>query len=113
MPKAQNSTETIALVFTDLVGSTELMSQLEAERADRVRRDHFARLQASVDDKLHAARKDLDDRLPGRNDAADRRASARTATPHDIWSQSVAGSGTAGGRLPEYCAAQAVPSDVG
>src|SRR5215213_3417702 len=49
MPQAQNSTETIALVFTDLVGSTELMSQLEPDRADRVRRDHFARLQASVD----------------------------------------------------------------
>src|SRR3954470_15716791 len=49
MPQAHNSTETIALVFTDLVGSTELMSELEADRADGVRRDHFARLQASVD----------------------------------------------------------------
>src|SRR5215213_2922876 len=49
MPQAPNSTKTIALVFTDLVGSTELMSQLEPDRADRVRRDHFARLQASVD----------------------------------------------------------------
>src|SRR5215212_4209655 len=49
MPRAPHSTETVALVFTDLVGSTELMADLGAGLADDVRRDHFARLQASVD----------------------------------------------------------------
>jgi class 3 adenylate cyclase/DNA-binding CsgD family transcriptional regulator len=49
MAQAPPSTETIALVFTDLVGSTELMADLGAGLADDVRRDHFARLQASVD----------------------------------------------------------------
>ena len=49
MAQAPPSTETIALLFTDLVGSTELMSGLGAGLADEVRRDHFARLEASVD----------------------------------------------------------------
>ena len=49
MPQGSNSTETITLLFTDLVGSTELMAGLEADVADAVRRDHFGRLQACVD----------------------------------------------------------------
>ena len=49
MAQAPPSTETIALLFTDLVGSTELMSGLGAGLADEVRRDHFARLEASVE----------------------------------------------------------------
>ncbi len=49
MSQGSNSTETITLLFTDLVGSTELMAGLEADVADTVRRDHFARLQACVD----------------------------------------------------------------
>jgi class 3 adenylate cyclase/DNA-binding CsgD family transcriptional regulator len=48
MAQAPPSTETIALLFTDLVGSTELMSGLGAGLADDVRRDHFARLETSV-----------------------------------------------------------------
>src|SRR5829696_8264414 len=49
MPRAPHSTETVALVFTDLVGSTELMADLGAGLGDDVRRDHLARLQASVE----------------------------------------------------------------
>ena len=49
MSQGSNSTETITLLFTDLVGSTELMAGLEADVADTVRRDHFARLQVCVD----------------------------------------------------------------
>lgn len=49
MSQAPSSIETIALVFTDLVGSTELMADLDAGLADELLRDHLARLQASVD----------------------------------------------------------------
>src|SRR5579864_1298566 len=40
--------EMIAVVFTDLVGSTELMSRLGEAAADEVRREHFALLRAAV-----------------------------------------------------------------
>src|SRR5215213_3779505 len=48
MPQAPPSTETATLLFTDLVGSTELMARL-GSGADDVRRDHFALLQARVE----------------------------------------------------------------
>jgi len=40
--------QTVAVVFTDLVGSTELMSRVGEAAADELRRDHFARLRAAV-----------------------------------------------------------------
>ena len=36
------STETVAILFTDIVGSTELSQRLSAEAADEVRRGHFS-----------------------------------------------------------------------
>ena len=39
---------TITVVFTDLVGSTELMSRLGEAVADEVRREHFGLLRGAV-----------------------------------------------------------------
>ena len=43
------STKTIALLFTDLVGSTELASALGRARSDDLRRDHFADLRDAIE----------------------------------------------------------------
>ncbi len=40
--------QTIAVVFTDLVGSTELMARVGEAAADELRRQHFGRLRAAV-----------------------------------------------------------------
>jgi class 3 adenylate cyclase len=36
------TTENVAVLFTDVVGSTELSQRLSAEAADEVRRGHFS-----------------------------------------------------------------------
>ncbi len=46
MPPAQ----TVTVLFTDLVGSTELFSLLGEEKAEQVRREHFSKLRAVVAD---------------------------------------------------------------
>src|SRR4051794_9090298 len=43
------SPKTIAILFTDLVGSTELASALGRTRSDELRRDHFADLRDAID----------------------------------------------------------------
>lgn len=47
-------TETVAVLFTDLVGSTELLSRLGDERADQLRQEHFDGLRAAL--QLHSGR---------------------------------------------------------
>jgi hypothetical protein len=42
------SVETVTLLFTDVVGSTALMSRLGERAADAVRRDHMARLRRAI-----------------------------------------------------------------
>ncbi len=42
------STENVAVLFTDVVGSTELTQRLSAEDADEVRRGHFAVLRQAI-----------------------------------------------------------------
>jgi class 3 adenylate cyclase len=41
-------TETLGVLFTDLVGSTELLTRLGEERADQLRREHFRLLRAAL-----------------------------------------------------------------
>src|SRR5438093_11696503 len=41
-------TETVTVLFTDIVGSTELASQLGHDQYEALRRDHFAALRAAV-----------------------------------------------------------------
>lgn len=43
-----NATVSIAVLFTDLVGSTELLSRLGPSAADDLRRDHFATLRSAI-----------------------------------------------------------------
>ena len=42
------TTENVAILFTDIVGSTELSQSLAQDRADEVRRDHFAVLRQAI-----------------------------------------------------------------
>ena len=42
------TTEHVAILFTDVVGSTELAQRLSAEAADEVRRDHFSVLRQAL-----------------------------------------------------------------
>jgi len=42
------STQTVTVLFTDIVGSTELASRLGPEEADRVRQGHFSLLRQAV-----------------------------------------------------------------
>lgn len=42
------ATETITVLFTDLVGSTELASALTSEAADQLRRSHFGALRRAI-----------------------------------------------------------------
>ena len=42
------TTENVAILFTDIVGSTELSQRLSAEGADEVRRTHFSILRRAV-----------------------------------------------------------------
>src|SRR3974390_3303124 len=43
-----SSTEHVAVLFTDLVGSTELASALSSEAADELRRAHFSVLRQAI-----------------------------------------------------------------
>ncbi len=57
------ATETITVLFTDLVGSTELLSWVGEARADELRREHFGLLRAAIDDAGGREVKNLGDGL--------------------------------------------------
>ena len=42
------TTENVAVLFTDIVGSTQLAQRLAPEAADEVRRDHFSILRQAI-----------------------------------------------------------------
>jgi class 3 adenylate cyclase len=42
------TTENVAVLFTDIVGSTELSQRLSVEAADEVRRGHFSLLRQAI-----------------------------------------------------------------
>jgi class 3 adenylate cyclase len=44
------ATQTVTVLFTDLVGSTEVISRLGEEAAERLRREHFSQLRAVMED---------------------------------------------------------------
>src|SRR4051794_950546 len=45
---AMPSTETVTVLFSDVVGSTALLERFGPEEADRMRREHFVALRAAV-----------------------------------------------------------------
>lgn len=49
MNSAVDSTVPVSVLFTDIVGSTELLSRVGPEKADRLRREHFALLRPAID----------------------------------------------------------------
>src|SRR6476620_6086871 len=55
--------ETITVVFTDLVGSTELLSRVGEARADELRREHFGLLRAALSQQGGREVKNLGDGL--------------------------------------------------
>ena len=55
--------QTVTVVFTDLVGSTELMSRVGEAAADELRREHFSLLRAAVGDHGGREVKNLGDGL--------------------------------------------------
>ena len=57
------TTENVAILFTDIVGSTELSQRLSAEAADDVRRAHFAALRQAVAETGGTEVKNLGDGL--------------------------------------------------
>src|SRR5258705_126766 len=57
------TTENVAVLFTDMVGSTELSSSLSAEAADEVRRGHFSILRQAVAEAGGTEVKNLGDGL--------------------------------------------------
>src|SRR6478752_2169035 len=57
------ATETITVMFTDLVGSTALMSEVGEEAAEALRREHFALLRAAVEPSGGREVKNLGDGL--------------------------------------------------
>ena len=57
------TTENVAILFTDIVGSTELSQRLSAEDADEVRRGHFAVLRQAVAESGGTEVKNLGDGL--------------------------------------------------
>jgi class 3 adenylate cyclase len=60
---AAGATRTVTLLFTDLVGSTELMDRLGDEESDRVRGEHFAMLRAAAAERGGREVKSLGDGL--------------------------------------------------
>ena len=57
------TTENVAILFTDIVGSTELSQRLSAEAADEVRRGHFSILRQAVTESGGTEVKNLGDGL--------------------------------------------------
>ncbi len=57
------TTENVAILFTDIVGSTELSQRLSAEVADEVRRDHFSILRQAITESGGIEVKNLGDGL--------------------------------------------------
>jgi class 3 adenylate cyclase len=57
------TTENLAILFTDIVGSTELSQRLAPEEADAIRRGHFAILRRTVDECGGTEVKNLGDGL--------------------------------------------------
>src|SRR4249920_2265265 len=57
------TTENVAILFTDVVGSTELSQRLSADAADDVRRGHFAILRQAVAEAGGTEVKNLGDGL--------------------------------------------------
>jgi class 3 adenylate cyclase len=55
------TTENVAILFTDIVGSTELSQRLSAEVADEVRRGHSAVLRQAIADTGGTEVKNLGD----------------------------------------------------
>lgn len=56
------ATATVSVLFTDLVGSTELMSRVGPERAEELRRQHFGALRSAIAGRGHEV-KNLGDGL--------------------------------------------------
>jgi class 3 adenylate cyclase len=61
--KAPMNTENVAILFTDIVGSTELSQRLSPEEADEVRRGHFSILRQAVAEAGGTEVKNLGDGL--------------------------------------------------
>ena len=57
------TTENVAILFTDMVGSTELSQRLSAEVADEVRRGHFSILRQAITESGGTEVKNLGDGL--------------------------------------------------
>src|ERR1700692_1970588 len=57
------TTENVAILFTDIVGSTELSQRLSAETADDVRRQHFSILRQAIAEAGGTEVKNLGDGL--------------------------------------------------
>ncbi len=57
------STENVAILFTDVVGSTEMSQRLSAEAADEARRRHFAILRQAIAEAGGTEVKNLGDGL--------------------------------------------------
>ena len=57
------TTENVAILFTDIVGSTELSQRLSAETADEVRRNHFSILRQTIAEAGGSEVKNLGDGL--------------------------------------------------
>ena len=57
------TTENVAILFTDVVGSTELSQRLSPETADEVRRNHFSILRQAIAEAGGTEVKNLGDGL--------------------------------------------------
>jgi class 3 adenylate cyclase len=57
------TTENVAILFTDIVGSTELSQRLSQERGDEFRRGHFVILRQAIAEAGGTEVKNLDDGL--------------------------------------------------
>src|SRR6516225_9418938 len=57
------TTENLAILFTDVVGSTELSQRLSTEAADELRREHFSILRRAIAETGGSEVKNLGDGL--------------------------------------------------
>src|SRR5262245_34743942 len=62
-PSAPMTTENVAVLFTDMVGSTALSSALSPDAADELRREHFSILRRAVTELGGTEVKNLGDGL--------------------------------------------------